>query len=528
MLFTSYEFIAFLVIVLVLYYVIPKKWQWPLLLVASYIFYYLADPRYLIFITVTSVSTYLITRKLSAINTATDNYIAAHKSELSREDKKSYKAQAKAKKWKWLLICLFLNLGILAVTKYTNFVINNVDNLLGNRDLLQPIDLIIPLGISFYTFKTMSYIIDVYRGKQEVENNPFKVMLFTSFFPQLAQGPISRFGELAPTLFGQHRFVGKTFAYGLMRILWGYFKKMVIADRLLVGVNELIQNTDMYSGTYVFVAMMFYAFELYCDFTGGIDITIGIGEAMGIKMAENFNLPYFSRNIKEYWNRWHITMGTWFTDYIFYPISVCKPMLKLSKWSRQHLGDIIGKRVPVYLSAFVVWFVTGLWHGAAWNFIVWGLMNFVVIMISQELDPFYRWFHNKVKVKGTKGWTVFQIVRTILLMSAIRMFDCYRDVPLTFKMVGTMFTKCDPSILWNGALMQIGLSGSDYIILFIGLAVVLIVSLMKVRVGNVREALYAKPAVCYFGVMAVLFIAIIVFGAYGIGYDASSFIYSQF
>ena len=527
MLFTSYTFIAFMAAVLVLYYLVPKKWQWPLLLVASYIFYWCADPMYLIFIGVTTVSTYIISRLLEKVNTQQKTYLKEHKAELSKEEKKAYKNKMKQKKWHLLLICLILNLGILSVTKYTNFVINNINAFLSGDSKLGLVNMIVPMGISFYTFQTMSYIIDVYRDKQVVEKNFFKLALFVSFFPQLVQGPISRFGDLSKTLYEPHKFDGKTVSYGIMRILWGYFKKMVIADRLITGVTALIGSTE-YTGTYVFVAMLFYAFQLYCDFTGGIDITIGIAQAMGIKLAENFTLPYFSTNIKEYWNRWHITMGTWFTDYIFYPISVCKPMLKLSKWSREHLGNAIGKRVTVYLSSFAVWLTTGIWHGAAWNFIVWGLMNWMVIMVSQELEPLYAKFHNKFHLKGKPAYTVFEVIRTILLMSAIRMFDCYRDVPLTFKMLGSMFTRFNIDILWNGALLQLGLTGADYILLAVCLLVVLGVSLFKVKHGSVRDALYAKPKGVFYGVMALLFVVILIFGAYGIGFDSSQFIYNQF
>lgn len=528
MLFTSYEFVAFLALVFVLFYIVPKKFQWVLLLVASYGFYYIADPRYLLFILVTTVSTYFVSVKITDINKESEGYLKEHKTELSREEKKAYKAKIKAKKWHWLLLCLIFNIGILSVTKYTNFVISNINNLFAGEGPLQAVDMIVPMGISFYTFQSMGYIIDVYRGKVEAQRNPLKLALFVSFFPQLVQGPISRYGDLAPTLFAEHKFDGKNVSYGIMRMLWGYFKKMVIADRLLTAVTTLVQQTDTYTGTYVFVAMMFYAFELYCDFTGGIDITIGIAETMGIRLAENFNLPYFSKNIKEYWNRWHMTMGSWFTDYIFYPISVCGPMLKLSKWSRAHLGETIGKRVPVYLSSFTVWLATGVWHGAAWNFIVWGLMNFVVIMISQELSPLYAKFHQKFNVKGKVPYEVFQIIRTILLMSCIRMFDCYRNVPLTFKMIGTMFTQINLSVFTDGSLLQIGLTSAEYLIVTIGLLIVLGVSMLKVRVGSVRDALAKKPAICFYGAMALLVVVITVFGAYGIGYDASQFIYNQF
>lgn len=531
MLFTDYSFIGFLLVVFVLYYVLPKKWQWQFLLLASYVFYFIASPSYLIFIAATTVSTYFVSIRLDKLETEQKAYIKAHKGEITREEKKEYKAGVKVKKWKWLLLCLFFNLGILAVLKYTNFVIANINGVMDAFHIggeISFVTLILPMGISFYTFQTMGYIIDVYRGTSTAEKNPFKLALFVSFFPQLVQGPISRFNDLAKSLFEVHYFDAKVVSYGLYRILWGYFKKVVVADRILTAVNAIIQNPDTYQGGFVFVGMLFYAFELYADFTGGIDITIGIAQTMGITVTENFRRPYFSKNIKEYWKRWHITMGTWFTDYIFYPISVCKPMLKFSKFSRNTFGEKIGKRAPVYLSSLVVWFTTGIWHGASWNFIVWGLMNYVVIMISEELEPLYRRFHGRFHVKDRAWYQVFEIVRTILLMSAIRMFDCYRDVPLTFKMFGNMFTHFDIRALNAEAFLGLGLSAADYILLFICLVIILGVSIIQERKGSVRDIIFRSGAAWRYVAFGALVLAVIVFGAYGIGYDQSQFIYNQF
>ncbi len=530
MLFTSYEFMIFVLVTAVLYYVVPKKMQWWVLLVADYVFYAIAGPEYLPFILVTTISAYLVGMKLRSQKAAVEQYMTVHKAEMSREERKEYKAKEKKKQWRWLLLALLFNLGILAVLKYTNFAISNVNSVVKafGGEGLQFVDLVLPLGISFYTFQTLGYVIDVYRGKYEAETNPFKFALFVSFFPQLVQGPISRFDDLSKSLFAEHKFDATTVSYGLQRILWGYFKKMVIADRMLIAVNEIIQNPDTYQGAYVFAGMLFYALELYADFTGGIDITIGIAQVLGVEVTENFRRPYFSKNIKEYWNRWHITMGTWFTDYIFYPISVCQPMLNVSKWSRKHLGDALGKRVPVYLSSFVVWFTTGIWHGASWNFIAWGLGNFVVIMVSQELEPLYRKFHSAFPaVKEKWAFRAFQVVRTILLMSSLRMFDCYRDVPLTFQMFGSMFTTWNWGEMLGGGLLELGLDGKDYVILFIGFLVLLTVSLVQ-RSGKVRDKIHAKPLTLRVAVWYGLFLAVLLFGAYGVGYDASQFIYNQF
>ena len=544
MLFTSYEFLGFLLILFLLYYLIPKKYQWMLLLAAGYIFYFMAGAYCLVYILVTTVTVYLLGCKIENLREEQSVYLKDHKAELGKEEKKAYKNGIKRRQWRILLIALFVNLGILAAVKYTNFAIYNVNLVLhsfGSARQYDFLDIALPMGISFYTFQALGYIIDVYRGTSKAEKNPFRFALFVSFFPQLVQGPISRFQDLSKTLYGEHSFDGKTVSFGLQRILWGFFKKLVIADRVLVGVNEIIKNPESYGGAWVFVGMMFYALELYADFTGGIDITIGTAQVLGITVTENFNRPYFSKSIKEYWRRWHITMGTWFTDYIFYPISVCKPMLKFSKFSRAHFGEAIGKRMPVYLSSFAVWLATGIWHGASWNFVVWGLGNWVVIMISQEFEPLYRKFHQSVNGRINRGretgrrfvlenngfYRLFQIIRTILLMSCLRSFDCYRDVPLTFRMFGTMFTGGNWHILWDGSLLGLGLGVTDYCVLAAGLVLLVAVSLVQ-RHGSVREKIAAKPYPVRLAVWYGLFLIVLLMGAYGIGYDASQFIYNQF
>ena len=530
MLFTSYEFLGFLLLLFVLYYIVPKKFQWPLLLIFSYIFYFMANPLYLIYISVTTVTVYLLGYRIEKLREVQSSYLKEHKSVLGKEDKKAYKNRIKKGQWKFLLIGLFISIGILAVVKYTNFAIANINAILhaiGSEKELGFLNLLLPMGISFYTFQAVGYLIDVYRGSCSAEKNLFKFALFVSFFPQLVQGPISRFNDLSKTLYEEHPFVWEKMSRGLQRILWGFFKKLVIADRILTGVNAIVRNPEEYAGAYVFAGMMFYALELYADFTGGIDITIGVAQCLGVEVTENFNRPYFSKSIKEYWRRWHITMGTWFTDYIFYPISVCKPMLKLSKFSREHFGETIGKRIPVYLSSFAVWLATGIWHGASWNFIVWGLGNWVVIMISQELDPLYRRFHEKFHLENNHGFRFFQVIRTILLMSCLRTFDCYRDVPLTFKMFGTMFTARNWNILWDGSLLGLGMNMTDYAILAVGLMLLILVSMLQ-RTGSVREKIASQPYILKFIIWYGLFLTVLLAGAYGIGYDASQFIYNQF
>lgn len=530
MLFTSYSFLAFLLILFLLYYIVPKKCQWVLLLIAGYVFYAHAGWECFFFIGVTTITTYGVGLLIDRNHNQQKAYLAENKASLSKEEKKAYKEKQKNKRFALMVVCLVLNFGILAVLKYTNFAIANINGILemaGSEKVLAFQDLILPLGISFYTFQSMGYLIDIHRGKYSAQKNLFKFALFVSFFPQLIQGPISRYDDLEKSLFAQHAFDWHTISFGLQRILWGFFKKLVIADRMLIGVNALIGDTQTYTGFYVFMGMLFYALQLYADFTGGIDITIGIAQTLGIPVQENFIRPYFSKGIKEYWRRWHISLGSWFTDYLFYPISVCKPMLKISKWSRKLLGEQIGKRVPVYAASIAVWFVTGIWHGAAWNFIVWGLGNCFFIMLSQECEPLYDKFHARFQVKDKTWFKAFQIIRTFLLMSSLRMLDCYRNVPMTFKMFGSMFTDWNVKEAITVGMWNLGLGAHDYIILLIGVLLLFMVSMLG-RHGSVREMIARKPAWVSVAVFGTVFIATILFGAYGMGYDASQFIYNQF
>lgn len=528
MLFTSYGFIAFLCVLFAAYYLVPKRAQWGLLLAASYLFYAFAGWECLIFILITTISSYLTARLIGRASRREQDYLALHKDEMDKDARKAYKAKQKKRRFAILVCGLVLNFGILAVLKYTAFALTNVNSILnafGREGLAIP-DLLLPMGISFYIFQTMGYLIDVYRAKTEVERNPAKLALFVSFFPQLVQGPISRHSDLAAQLYAPHTFDGRTFTYGLQRILWGYFKKLVIADRILVAMKVLLGDVSQYRGAYVVLLILLYSIEIYADFTGGIDITIGIAEALGIRVKENFMRPFSSKSTKEYWNRWHITMGSWFTDYVFYPLSVCKPMMKLSKSSRKLLGNTLGKRVPVYLATVVTWFLTGLWHGAAWNFIVWGLLNCLVILVSQELEPLYARFRKRFpKLAASGGYGKFMAVRTFLLMGLIRSLDCYRDVPTTFSMWGSMLTTWNYSSMLR-SLPSLGLHLSDLIILLLGCLLMAGVSTLSAK-RSVRERLYDRPILSW-TLCGALFVCILLFGAYGIGYDASQFIYNQF
>ncbi len=529
MLFTSYEFLGFLAALFLLYYVLPKRCQWILLLAGSYGFYFAARPAFLLYILATTVTTWFAACRIGDNLTRQRAYLKEHTAELDREAKKAYKKGEEGIRRRWMAVCLLVNLGILAVVKYTNFAISNVNGLLSlfGGEELPLANLILPLGISFYTFQAVGYLIDVYRGTVPAERNLPRFALFISFFPQLIQGPISRYGDLSRTLYKPHDFDGRQVCFGLQRMLWGYFKKLVVADRVLAAVVTIVGEPDVYQGAYILAGMVFYTLQLYADFTGGIDMTIGIAQVLGITVQENFIRPYFSKSLKEYWRRWHVSMSSWFRDYLFYPVSTSKVMQKVTRLAKARLGEKAGRRLPVYLSMFVVWFATGVWHGASWNFIVWGLANWVVLMVSEELEPLYAKFHQRYAVRGKRWYRLFQVGRLFLLVCILNLFDCYPSLSLTFGAFASIFTAGNWQVLWDGSLLALGLSALDYGILAAGVALMLLVSLSQ-RSGSVREKIAKRPYALRFALWYGLFLIVLLMGIYGVGYDASQFIYNQF
>lgn len=529
MLFTSYGFILFLAVLTLLYYVIPGKLQWMLLLLGSYVFYAICGLEYVPFLVAVTLIVYFGARILDRKLTEQSDYLKENKGTLSKEEKKEYKAVQKKKRMVFQVIAVILCLLILALVKYVNFFIGNINSIFfASGEGLTFLKIAMPLGISFYTLQALSYLFDVSRGTIKAEKNVFKVALFVSFFPQLVQGPISRFKDLSETLYSPHPFNKHAVAFGLQRIVWGFFKKLVIADRMMPAVQTIFSDVNTYSGAYVLFGMLFYTVQLYADFTGGIDITIGVAEMLGIKVQENFNLPYFSTSLKEYWRRWHITMCNWFRDYIFYPVSSSKGMQKFSKFTRNHLGQKAGRRIPVYISSFVVWFMTGIWHGASWNFIVWGLGNWAILMISEEFEPLYEGFHKKLSFSNKLPYRIFQILRTFALICVLNMFDVCKTIGETVSAFFSIFSSQNWDKVSDGGLLDLGISVSDYIVLGVAVLIVLGVSLYKNKNGDIRNGITKKAPAAKYALWAVLVIVILIFGTYGIGYDSSQFIYNQF
>ena len=318
----SFQFAIFLIVLFPVYFFFPKKYkkyQWTVLLVASYVFYAFAGLTVMAFLAISTVSTWFGALMLGRANV---RYKEQSKG-LQAEEKKALKqANTKKKRVILLLICL-LNFGILAVLKYANFFIENVNAIFG-KGTMAPLNLLLPLGISFYTFQSIGYVIDVYRDKYAPDKNILQYALFVSYFPQIIQGPIGRHNDLAHQLYEPHSFDYKRLTFGLQRMLWGFFKKLVIADRVGLWTSTVVSGYMNYEGFTVFLGVLFYTVRIYADFSGGMDIICGVSEALGIELTENFRRPYFSRSVAEFWQRWHITLGSWMREYVFYPLAMSK------------------------------------------------------------------------------------------------------------------------------------------------------------------------------------------------------------
>lgn len=520
--FVSITFLCFVVVLLIVYYRIPKKGQWGLLLAASYLFYLWAGINYLFFILFTTGTVYATAYRIDRQQEQQSVYLKVHREQMTREERKAYKTTVKNRNRRYMILCLVLNFSVLVGCKLS--LIEPIRSAL-QEGRLSFLSLGLPMGISFYLFQSAGYLMDVYHEKVKAEQNIFRFALFVSFFPQLLQGPISKYSELTKTLYAPHSFNAKQVSFGVQRMLWGYMKKLVIADRIAIAVISL--KAAEYTGAGFFVLTVFYAIQIYCDFTGGIDVAIGLSEAMGIVLPENFVRPYFSKNIAEYWRRWHITLGEWMKDYIFYPVSVCKPMLKLARASRKHLGNF-GKRVPVYVASVVTWFVTGIWHGITPNFVVWGMMNCFVIVISEELEPLYRKFHQRFHLNEKKWYGGFEILRMFFLMNLIRTCDLFPHVGDYFARLGSLFTAFDCTFFYDGSLLQLGLTGLDYGIIAAGILLVFSVSVMQEKHGSVREILARQSDLVQYSVVYGLMLLILLLGNYGVGYHPANFIYNQF
>lgn len=486
MLFNSLHFVLFFPVVLTLYFLSPFRYRWLVLLLSSYYFYMAWEPAYLLLILASTLVDYFAGIKMG-------------------------KTPEKAKRTKYLLMSLGANLGLLFLFKYFNLFNNTARTLfevLGLSYTVPSTSFLLPVGISFYTFQTLSYTIEVYRGKQEIEYHLGKFALFVAFFPQLVAGPIERARNLLPQFYQKFDFDYRRVTDGLKLIAWGMFKKIVIADRLAIMANKVYNDPVSFEGISFIIATLFFAFQIYCDFSGYSDIAIGAAKVMGFTLMDNFNRPYFAKSISEFWKRWHISLSTWFRDYLYIPLG--------------------GSRVAVprwYFNLFVVFLVSGMWHGANWTFLIWGGLHgsyMIISILSSNL-------RNRVAMLiGLDNYPtahkLIKIVVTFTLVCFSWIFFRANSISDAFYILSHLFTG------W-----QVIYSKADFIsALTLDLPRTFILSVISIifletvhlfqRHGSIRQMLSDKPIYFRWAFYYVLVLGLLFGGVY----DQTPFIYFQF
>ena len=472
MIFTSLKFLGFIACVLAGYFALPKKVRWLWLLAASVFFYLSASVKYAVFFLLSALSVWL--------------------------------CGLFADRHRWTLpVTLVFNLALLAVLKYAPFAVTNL-NRLPFVSLPVPA-FVVPLGMSFYTFTCIGYVMDVSRGVSQPQKNPLKLILFLLYFPHIMQGPIDRYDALAPQLCEGHPFDYDRAAAGLRRALWGFFEKLVIADRLAMLVDPVFADAKSHGAAAVLLAIVAYAFQIYADFAGYMDIACGVSEVMGITVAENFDAPYLSESVPEFWRRWHMTLGSFFRDYLFYPVLRSRAFKKLKKRVKDRKR---AAKITTVLALAVVWTATGLWHGAAWHYIAWGVYYGALIILS-ELVTFKRKLPKPVRIARTFALVLLGYV----IFRADNLAQAWEVL-------------CGLTAF--GAPAPLGLDVKDLVVAACAVAALIVHDVIKVRGTRPGDLVAKLPLPLRWGLVYLCVLAVVVLGIYGPGYDAASFIYFQF
>lgn len=513
--FASCGFLAFLAVLIALYYLLPKKWQWVLLLLASIGFYLCGGVSAIAFLLFTILTTYLAGLRIGALH--------AQYRALPKEERKPRKKHFENRRKAVVFAACVLNFSVLFAVKYLSTVLKTF----GAMPASTP-DFVLPLGISFFMFQSIGYVVDCYREKVQPQKNFLKFALFVSFFPQIVQGPIGRYDALAPQLLSEHPLDWEKLRDGLLLLLWGYFKKLLIAERVAPLVSTVFGNTAGSSGAVLALGVLGYSVQLYCDFSGGIDVARGAAQMLGIDLAENFRRPIFAKSLTEYWRRWHISLGAWMRDYVFYPLALSKPFRAVGSFARKHFQGMLSKIFATSLATFVIYFIIGIWHGANFRYIAFGFYNGFLITASLLLEPLMVKVREKLPIRwDSRGWHLVQMLRTALIVFAGRYMTRAARLTEAFSMLRRTVTDFQPKSLLGGMLRSLGMTGSDWLVCLSSLAVLLAVEIYQETRGSARTLLYRQKPLVQGIVTFVLIAAVLLLGAFA-SYTGAGFIYAQY
>ncbi len=494
MLFNSIDFLFFFPIVVLIYFILPQKVKNFWLLIASYYFYMSWNAKYgllLLFCTFITYASSLVVQNIR---------------ECSRENEKI----------KWVLILsLVIIFGILFYYKYTDFMLMNLVRIVekvGVQVTIPTVDIVLPVGISFFTFQAAGYLIDVYRGDIYAEKNFFRYALFVSFFPQLVAGPIERSKNLLKQLDKAYRFDYERMREGILIMLWGFFQKMVIADRIAIFVDGVFSIHEELSGSIIMAATVLFAFQIYGDFSGYSTIALGAAKILGFDLIDNFNSPYFAVNSQDFWKRWHVSLNTWFVDYVYIPLG----------------GSRKGKFIQ-NINIMIVFLLSGLWHGAGWHYVVWGGLNGLYQVIRNITLPIRIKMIDIFKINvHTTSHKIIQMISTFIMIDFAWLFFRVSSLSGALGIVHKFIFDFQREAVFSEAIYQYGIEETEFTFLIITLLVLMIVDGMKYKGICVRKWIIKQN--WWFRVMVIVggTLLIAVTGIWGFAYDAQSFIYFQF
>ncbi|HIY62895.1 MAG TPA: MBOAT family protein [Candidatus Mediterraneibacter stercoripullorum] len=519
---------VFLPLCLIAYQMVPQRHRWKVLLAFSWLFFFIISRKLLIYLIGATVITHYTGVRLELLHAHEEK----EKEEAAGRKKKEIRLKYQKRSRQVLSLGILMLLGVLIYLKYYNFFIHNIESIIDLSFLpfaLHEKNLLLPVGISFYTLQAVGYMADVYWGKIRAEESLGRTALFLSFFPQIMEGPICRYTDTADTLYAGRALTWENLSEGYIRIFWGFFKKLIIADRLSVIVGEIFGNYMEYKGAVVAVGAVAYTVQLYMEFSGCMDMVIGSGQVFGIRLPENFRQPFCARSAAEFWRRWHISLGVWFKTYIFYPVSVSGIVKKWNSFGRKHAGKYLTRLVTSALALFPVWLCNGLWHGARWSYIFYGMYYFTLILAGMAVEPVRDRILALLHIHPDSfGWRTVQIAKTWLIIFTGELFFRADGLRAGLHMFRSIFDGFEIRQLWDGTLFGLGLERADFAVVAAGCIVVAVIGSLNERglIPRIHSLRLSEPVKwCTF--YALIF-AVLIFAAYGDGYQAVDLIYAGF
>jgi len=489
MTYTSFYFMCFLALLGIVYFIMPQKYRYLALLVFSGAFIYIAGGKSSVFfIYLTSLAAYL-TGRLT--------------------EKKKSKI--------WSVLCVLFVLAILIVLKYRNYLLGftgivlkpyQIDRIRQTRFF----SISVPIGISFYSLSIIAYLVDVYKGKIEAEKNILKFVLYVTWFPHILQGPIARFDRLSKTLFEGAKFDYERVCFGLQLMFWGVLQKLVIADRASLVVNEVFTNYGKYGSIEVIYAAVLYGLELYADFAGCVNISIGVSEIFGIKLDQNFMQPYFATSVQDFWRRWHITLSNFLKDYVYIPLG----------------GNRKGS-IRKYINLLLTFLVSGFWHGVGNHFIFWGLLHGVYQVTGNLTQKPRRTLCSKLHIKEDTTWLhVLKVIITFIFVDTAWVFFRADSISHGLRLLRIAVTEWNPWVLFQEGLFRLGIDRKETYLLFFFLVLMFVFDYLHEKGISLRKKIASYSIVVRWAIYLLLLVSIILFGKYGYGFNAVDFIYMQF